>query len=166
MGADTTGLRKYIEDLESVGVELDGFYRQAAKELAGRLIALVVPRTVVGKYQKEMHRLGGTLRRGWVSKDHDTSYDKTQAGAQCPTAQEMKSWAESLKVTCKAGTYTITVENPVEYASFIEYGFTMRNGAFYKPKYMMTISAQQLEAITPQVLEAELFKWLKKRFDV
>lgn len=164
MGADTTELRQYIETLERQSVELDGYYRQAARELAGRLLALVVPRTVVGHYPPEMNRIGGTLRRGWVSKDQDTSFDRTQAGAPCPSAKEMHDWAQSLDVEVRAGTYTIKVHNPVEYASFIEYGFTKRNGEMYPPQHMMEISVQQLEAIAPRVLEQELYKWLKKRF--
>lgn len=166
MGADVSELELFISKIDEAGINLDSYYRQAAKELASRLIALVVPRTVVGNYPKAMNRVGGTLRRGWVTKTHEESYSKTQNHAGAPSPSEMKKWARSLSVHKVGEAYQIEVVNPVEYASFIEYGHTMPNGAYYKPRHMMTISVNELETIAPKILEERLYKYLKKRLDV
>lgn len=62
-------LRENLEKLQSM--DLDKFCRDASKELAARLLALVIPRTPVGQYPKASGKKGGTLRRGWTAKTHD-----------------------------------------------------------------------------------------------
>ena len=59
-------LRDNLAKLESV--DMDKFCRDMSKELAARLLALVIPRTPVGQYPKGSGKKGGTLRRGWTAK--------------------------------------------------------------------------------------------------
>lgn len=83
-------LRDNLAKLQSA--DLDKFCRDVSKELAARLLALVIPRTPVGDYSKEVTvtakrdgkhhkkgdtytkrvtpsgKKGGTLRRGWTAK--------------------------------------------------------------------------------------------------
>lgn len=59
-------LRDNLAKLERM--DMDKFCRDVSKELAARLLALVIPRTPVGKYPKGSGKKGGTLRRGWTAK--------------------------------------------------------------------------------------------------
>lgn len=79
---------------------------------------------------------GGTLRRGW------TIGGIVQSG----------------------GIYKIDIINNTEYASYVEYGHRQKKKGGYgwvAGHLMMTISAQELETITPKVLEAKIKRFLK-----
>lgn len=171
-------LQQRLQELENV--DLQRFCEAASKELAARLLALVIPRTPVGDYEivevqvtakrnSKHHRKGdtytkrtgsdkngGTLRRGW-----------TGGVAQNPTA-----FARSLPITKNGNTYTIVVENTVEYAMYVEFGHRQTPGryvpalgrrlkeGFVEGQYMLTESEMDLEQITPRVLQRKLERFL------
>ena len=60
--SELEGLLRQFEKLD-----VDKLCRDASKELAARLLALVIPKTPVGQYPKGSGKVGGTLRRGWTS---------------------------------------------------------------------------------------------------
>ena len=137
-------LQKQLEELEK-GKARDKFFEDCAKEMAARLLSLVKPKTPVGVYD-DPSRKGGTLRRGW------TGGKNTDAEA----------FADSLTVKKSGKTYTITVENNVEYAPYVEYGHRTRGGKGFVPgKRMLEISEQELEALSPKILQDKLEKFLK-----
>ena len=138
-------LQKQLEELEK-GKARDKFFEDCAKEMAARLLALVIPKTPVGVYPNDSSRKGGALRRGW------TGGKKTDAEA----------FARSLKVEKSGKTYTITVADDVPYASYVEYGHRTRGGKGFVPgKRMLEISEQELEALAPKILQDKLEKFLK-----
>lgn len=81
---------------------------------------------------------GGTLQRGW-------------------TIGQVK----------KSGLiYEIEVINPVEYAQYVEFGHRTRNHqGWVNGRFMMTISADQVEQQAPAILERKLFNMLKEAFN-
>ena len=124
----------------------DDFVESCAKELAARLLRMVVKRTPVGEYPKSSGKKGGTLRRGWTGS-------KSQASAS--------GYADSLTVHHFGDTYVIEIINSVEYASYVEYGHrTANHKGWVKGRFMMTISEQELEKIAPKVLENKIRKYL------
>ncbi len=141
------GLKDFQKQLEKLQPP-DEFVEACAKELAARLLRLVVKRTPVGDYsgdsytcasgvQHKGHKVsgksGGTLRRGW-----------TVGGI----------WKEG-------GVYKVDIINPVEYAIYVEYGHRTSNHQGWVPgHFMMTISEQELEQIAPRVLEQKIKKYL------
>ena len=138
-------LQKQLEELEK-GKARDKFFEDCAKDLAARLLALVIPKTPVGVYPNDSSRKGGALRRGW------TGGKKMDA----------ETFARSLKVEKSGNTYTITVENNVEYAPYVEYGHRTRGGkGFVQGKRMLEISEAELEALAPKILQDKLEKFLK-----
>lgn len=138
-------LQKQLEELEK-GKARDKFFEDCAKEMAARLLALVIPKTPVGVYPNDSSRKGGALRRGW------TGGKKTNAEA----------FAKSLTVKKSGKTYTITVADDVPYASYVEYGHRTRGGkGFVQGKRMLEISEQELEALAPKILQDKLEKFLK-----
>lgn len=191
-------LRKRLEKLEKQ--DHDAFCRAAAKELAARLLAKVIKRTPVGRKPKFdgpktvkvkgasgktktlLTRegaiqsqywdgyMGGTLRRGWTAK--------TEAEAETGSGnQNAVEYAQSLPITKVGDTYQIEIINPVQYASYVEYGHRQTPGRYVpalgkrlkagwvKGRFMLTISEQELQAQAPALLENMLLKALGECFD-
>lgn len=138
------GLKKFRDELNKLQ-DPDKFVEACAKELAARLLRMVVKRTPVGDYPKSSGKKGGTLRRGWTGEKRSSA----------------QNYADSLTVHHFGDTYVIEIVNPVEYASYVEYGHrTANHKGWVKGKFMMTISKQELEKIAPKVLENKIKKYL------
>ena len=72
--------------------------------------------------------------------------------------------------------YTIEIVNPVEYASYVEFGHRQESGRFVpaigkrlkegwvEGKFMLTISEQEIERDAPKILENKLKKKLSECF--
>ena len=142
-------LQKQLEELEK-GKARDKFFEDCAKEMAARLLALVIHKPPEGVSPNDSSRKGGTLRRGW------TGGKNTDAEA----------FAKSLEIEKSGNTYTITVENNVEYAPYVEYGHRTRGGkGFVQGKHMLETSEQELKALSPKILQDKLEKFLKGVFN-
>ena len=153
-------LQKQLEELEK-GKARDKFFEDCAKEMAARLLSLVVHKTPEGVYPNDSSRKGGNLRRGW------TGGKKMDAEA----------FAKSLEIEKSGKTYTITVENNVEYAPYVEYGHRQTPGryvpaigkrlkeGFVPGKHMLETSEQELKALSPKILQDKLEKFLKGVFN-
>ena len=169
-------LQKQMEQLER---DRDKFCEACAKELAARLLAKVIKRTPVGDYsgqsyscnvregpnlkhkgQKVKGMVGGTLRRGWTAQVSGSGAEgmKTRGAAQ---------YVDTLKVHHFGDTYVIEITNPVEYASYVEYGHrTVNHKGWVQGHFMLTISEQQLQSPAPAILEKKLTNYLKGVFHV
>ena len=129
---------------------MDDFCRDVSKELAARLLALVIPRTPVGKYPKASGKKGGTLRRGWTANAGDAA-----------------AYAANLHVTKVGSEYRIEVINPVSYASYVEFGHrTADSTGWVNGHYFLTISEQDLRNLAPGLIERKLEKRLREVFSV
>ena len=129
--------------------QIDLFIEACAKELAARLLAKVIKRTPVGIYPNSSGKKGGTLRRGWTG-------EKSQAAS---------AYANSLKVNHFGDAFVIEIINPVEYASYVEFGHRTRGGkGWVEGRFMLTISEQEIQADAPRVLENKLKKKLGECF--
>lgn len=134
--SDLIGLRDRIEKLNDK--QIDEICQVCAKELAKRLLSMVIRRTPV---------LSGTLRRGWTAKANNKE----------------SRYAESLKVSRQGADYVIEVLNPLEYSSYVEFGHRTRGGkGWVKGRYMLTISEEQLKTISPKLLEKLCEKKIKE----
>lgn len=68
--------------------------------------------------------------------------------------------------------YVVEIINPIEYATYVEYGHRQEPGryvpaigktlkhAWVRGKFMMKISEQEMETITPQILENKISQYL------
>lgn len=129
--------------------QINDFIESCAKELAARLLAKVIKRTPVGQYPASTGKKGGTLRMGWTG-------GKTQGG---------KAYADSLRVNHYGNTYVIEVVNPVEYASYVEFGHRTRNHeGWVEGKFMLTISEQEVQGDAAKILENKLKRKLGEVF--
>ena len=195
------GLFDRMEKLANL--DIDQFCIDASREMAARLLALVIPRTPVGR-KPTLKRLGGegasktvkvkgtsgrshtmlsregailaehwegyiggTLRRGWTAK----SEAEAQQGG---SGVSPSAYASSMPVTKTNGVYQITVINPINYTSYVEYGHRQTPGRYVPAigkrlkrgwvpgQYMLTISERQLSEIAPAILERKLNMLLKE----
>ncbi len=145
-------LQKRIQKLESAGVE--AFCERAAKMLAARLLSKVIRRTPVGKY--DTGRVGGTLRRGWTAKTHA----EADSGRRGNVAQ----FVDGLEVRRLGKLYQLEIINPVNYASFVEFGHRTRGDSFVPGRFMMTISADEVDGQAQSLLNKEVDKLFKEAF--
>ena len=145
---DLSGLKELQKNLQKLQ-DQDAFVEACVKELAARLLRMVVKRTPVGDYLASSGKQGGTLRRGWT--------DGTLTAPQ--------DYAQAMTIHHSGNTYEVEIVNPVEYASYVEYGHrTANHKGWVKGHFMMTISEQELEKIAPKVLENKIKKYLEGCF--
>lgn len=154
---DCKGMKELQKELDKLQKETDALMEACAKELAARLLAKVIKRTPVGDYSGDSYvcvtkmahkgrkvkgKKGGTLRRGWTTQ---------------------KNGSESLEINHFGNVYVVEIINPVEYASYVEYGHrTIKKDGFgWAPgHFMLKTSEQELRQIAPKVLESKIKKFL------
>lgn len=140
---DFENLQRKMEKLNQE--QVNTFIESCAKELAARLLAKVIKRTPVGEYPNESGKKGGTLRRGWTAEK----------------SQSAKAYVDSLTVNHFGGVYVIEIVNPVEYASYVEFGHrTASHTGWVEGRFMLTISEQEIQSVAPAILEKKLTKYL------
>ena len=150
-------LRDNLAKLQSA--DLDKFCRDTSKELAARLLSLVIPATPVGKYPKASGKKGGTLRRGWTAR---TEQEAASRGGD----SNAQAYAQAMPISKQGTTYVVEVINPVHYASYVEFGHRTPGGGWVEGKYFLTISEQQLRGQAPAIIEDKLKKLLRGAFNV
>lgn len=161
MGVIMDELQDFCKNIKKFNdIQRDTFLQECVKELAARLLVLVIKATPVGKKPKIDVRgnkaegiieiwagySGGELRRAWTVR----SPKKTAYG------------------------WSIEVENTKDYASYVEYGHVQTPGryvpalgkklkkSFVKGKFMLTKSVSELEKDVGAILNQKLERELKK----
>lgn len=144
---DFERIQNNLEKLNREQVDL--FIDACAKELAARLLAKVIKRTPVGDYPNSSGKKGGTLRRGWTG-------GKTQSAV---------AYADSLTIHHFGDAYVIEIINPVEYASYVEFGHrTSNHKGWVNGRFMLTISEQEIQNAAPAIIEKKLMKQMGELF--
>ncbi len=188
-----TDMKKLQKQLDKIKeADADAFVEECARELAARLLAKVIKRTPVGDYSKEVEvaakrdskhhkkgdtykkrvnpdgKVGGTLRRGWIS----TTHAEAENSKGSPTHEEILEYANGLQISRLGGIYQIEIVNPVEYVSYVEYGHRQTPGRYVpalgkqlkqgwvQGRFMLTMSEQEIREIAPKVLENKIKKYL------
>ena len=143
MSANYKQLTKFTEQIEKLNNEQkDQFLEACCKELAARLLAKVVKRTPSST---------GVLRRGWTGG----------------TNQNATAYANGLAIRHVGNKYHIDIINPVEYASYVEYGHrTVDHKGWVPGKFMLSISESELNNMSDAILQKKLNKFMKEVFEV
>jgi len=160
MAMDYSGLVSFRDKLARISDqnEKDQFLDGCLKELTGRFLSDVKPLTPIGIYPSGSGRTGGTLRRGWTG---GTDADPFQYASGMPVK--------------KSGTmHTIEITNPIEYASYVEYGHRQTPGRYVPAlgkrlvlgwvdgKLMMNKSTNRLKQYAPSVLNRRVDEYLRR----
>lgn len=157
---DYRQLQKIRDNLDRLErMDMNKFCQDVSKELAARLLALVIPRTPVGRYPKSSGKKGGTLRRGWTAR--------TAGEAAASSSMDANAYAAALPVSRQGRNFYVQVINPVEYASYVEFGHRTRGGkGWVNGQYFLTLSEHDLERLTPALIERKLEALLREVFRV
>ena len=144
---DFEKIKNNLEKLNQEQVDL--FIDACAKELAARLLAKVIKRTPVGDYPNSSGKKGGTLRRGWTGGKNSSAV----------------AYADSLTIHHFGDAYVIEIINPVEYASYVEFGHrTANHKGWVNGRFMLTISEQEIQQAAPAIIEKKLMKQMVELF--
>ncbi|WP_196595906.1 HK97 gp10 family phage protein [Pectinatus frisingensis] len=183
------GLKKQFEQAVALK-ESRFFYEECIRELAARFLAKVIRRTPVGpgvfevirdkennpvKYKRGKNKgkirlrqltNGGVLRRAWTAR--------TQSQAESGNTPDALSYVKMVNVRKVGSNYQIIITNPMQYASYVEYGHRQTPGKFVPAlgkrlkkswvngKFMMTISEHELRLEVPNILRKKLNKYLRE----
>lgn len=184
---DYRQLQKLRDNLTKLqNADLEKFCRDVSKELAARLLALVIPWTPVGDYSKEITvtvkrdgkrhkkgdtytkrvnpsgKKGGTLRRGWTARTEQEAASGSGSGGG-----DAKAYAQSLPIAKRGSAYIVEVINPVHYASYVEFGHRTPSGkGWVDGQYFLTLSERDLRNKAPAVIEQKLEALLREVFRV
>ena len=152
------GLKEFQNKLNKIRQgNVEEFINSCAKELVARLLAVVIARTPVGEYPSGSGKRGGTLRRGWTAKTHEEAVNNTR------NSKNAREYANSLTINHVGNTLIVEVINPVEYASYVEYGHrTTNHRGWVEGRFMLTISEQEIQEISPAILERKVKQFLGK----
>lgn len=153
-------MERLAKNLETVAKNKDRLFAGAAKELAARLLALLIEKTLPGEYPPGSGMAGGTLRRGWTSKTHEEAFSNRKSE---PGVKEIQDLLKNIAVSDDGSTYTIKIINPVKYARYVESGHrTVNHKKWIDGKFMMRMSVEEIKKIAPQILEERIEKFLRE----
>lgn len=152
---DFDQLKRLQERIDRLSkVDMDKFYRTAAKDLAGRLLNKVKKRTPV---------VYGTLRDAWAvmpigrQGDHYTVVVLNNLEyASYVEYGHRQTPGRFIPGYWKADRFV--------YDPDAEGGMILKN-SWVKGRFMLTVSIQELENQAPAILERKLYKFLKGCFD-
>lgn len=179
----------------------DKFMKECVQEIAMEVLRRVIKGTAVGatiriltdvvddygnkvkyksgknigkiKQKSEVIHTGGTLRRGWIAK---TQKEAEASSLQRPQENEIKEYVLKLNVQKVGSSYIAWIINPVEYASYYEYGHRQMPGRYVPAigkrlkkswvdgKFILRISMKDVEAKLPQFLEAKMQEYINQVF--
>ena len=140
---DYRQLQRMQRKIQRLGQDYEKFLESMTKEIAARMLRKVIDRTPVADPSAwktpVTGYVGGTLRRGWTV---DTTVKKL------------------------GNTYQIEVFNPTEYAQYVEFGHrTSNHQGWVNGRFMMTISADEIDQQAPAIIERKLTRMLREAFD-
>ena len=143
MSADYKQLTKFQKQIEQLNKDQkEQFLEACCKELAARLLRKVI---------KNTKSITGTLRRGWTGG----------------TKQSGTAYADSLEIKKVGSTYHIDITNPVEYASYYEYGHrTSNHKGWVQGHFTLTIAETELNNMSDAILQKKLNKFMKDVFNI
>lgn len=157
--SDFSELEAFAKQLEKLDEEkIQEISEACIKELAARLLRLLIKNTPVGLYDQPVNfttkdgakvsftphtgKQGGTLRRGWSSV--------------------------KIEVKKAGNMYTIDLENPIEYASWVNYGHRKVNRKGEKVGWtegLFFVERSQGQLKADAIVEQRLQKMLREAFN-
>lgn len=172
---DLKGFEELSKDLEKINGEVQWFIVELANEIAARLLRKVIKRTPVGIYGKQIpvtkkiYRYeviqGETTRNGKPKKRRiDTGRTKTvMESTSSKTGGTLRERWDVGSIIKSGETYSVEVFNPMEYASYVEFGHRTRNHKGWVPgQYMLTISEEEMKNDLERIIQNKL----KEKFGI
>jgi len=148
--ADFSELEKFFKNWTDAYNDFDEFLRKFLLEMALRAIAKIKPKTPVDT---------GALRNTWGVGDQALQVGR-QTG-EALSAFEQVATIESVEVV--GDNFVISIWNLMDYASFVEYGHRLVNGAWQDGRFMMTLSIDEVQRQMPARWDKALKAYLQSK---
>lgn len=154
-GFDYSQYKQYINKLGIVTKDFDNWLKEFLLKEAQRIVALCKQRQrAVGAIDT------GAMINSWsIGKEKvvlKQTGGKSKSGKSTVTKDLKNSSVQDISII--GDTLSVEIYNPMEYASFIEYG--QRS---YQGKYILTISANKVYQALPKRFEREFANFIKRR---
>lgn len=145
---DYSQFQNYVKDFENVQKEFETFLKTFLLQQAQKVVRSTKIRTPVDT---------GTLRNSWCIGNETKAirYNKNGKVTRTDYQSAFANKATIDDVQLVGDTLQVTISNPMEYASYIEYG--QRS---YLGRYMLTISMDKISAAMAGRFEKEFKKFL------
>lgn len=176
---DFSEVKKLQKQLEQIEKGKEEFCQQCANELAARLLRKVKERTPTRKKEAKNVEFTAHLPERKVefntrSGKHVSFTAKAQVKHVKFTAKSTGNSGGELRRKWTTGpirhvgdTYLIELINPLQYATYVEYGHrTANHKGWVKGKFMLTISEKELQSMAPALLEKKLEEYLRRCLNV
>ena len=154
--ADFRAFEKYIKDFEKMTNDFETFLKQFLLEMAQRVIARAKPRTPVDT---------GALRNSYFIGSQQVALKeiegKSKSGKQQVTRDLENSTIEDINII--GDTMEVTIGNVMEYASFVEYGRSLKDGMWKAGYFMLTISIDEIQKQIPKRFEKQFQEFIKSK---
>lgn len=147
--ADFGQLEQFFENFQNAHDDFDEFLRKFLLEMALRAIAKIKEKTPVDT---------GALRNTWAVGNQAVQIGRTNA--QPISEFEQAATLESVRVV--GNELEITISNAMDYASFVEYGHRLRNGAWRNGFFMMTIGVKRIQREIPERFSKEFAQYMRR----
>jgi len=134
--ADFRELEKFFQNWTDAYNDFDDFLRKFLLEMALRAVAKIKPRTPVDT---------GALRNTWGVGNQSLQVGRKTGEAL--SAFEQAATIDSVEVA--GDSVQISIWNIMDYASFVEYGHRLTNGAWQDGRFMMTLSVDEISRQIP-----------------
>jgi hypothetical protein len=157
-GFDYTEFKNYVENLTKASDKKDfeTFLKQFLLEMAQRVVKQAKPKTpvdtgalrnsyVIGSAERFLKKTGGTSKSGKAKVTRDLS----------------KSTVEDIKIV--GDIVEVTIGNDMEYASFIEWGSSTKDGKWKNGHFMLTTSIDEIQKQIPKRFEKEFVQYMKNK---
>ncbi|MGN1013835.1 MAG: HK97 gp10 family phage protein [Butyricicoccus sp.] len=157
---DFRELQELSERMERLSeIDVDRLCREVSNKVARILLNKVKKRTPVGVVPSMLTKEDAIYQQYWSGYVGGTLRD---------------AWKVSVEES--GSDYLVTLENPTEYASYVEYGHRQLPGRYVpalgvslkanwvKGRFMMTISVQETQQMIPGMVEKAIYNYLKEVF--
>ncbi len=163
MSVNSNEMQTFLNNLTNFQSDIDKIIESCAKELVARFLAKVIKRTPVGDYSKIKTF---TAKRTSANRQKGETYTRRVAGSRHGGTLR-RGWSTNNMTIARSGTlYSVTVINPTPYASYVEYGHRTRGGrGWVQGRFMMTISAQEIQRSAQVILEKKIQTELERYFN-
>ena len=181
---NTKEIEKLLADITGLKSAAPEFIKKCTNELGQELLRKVIHRTIAGhkpefKGEKTVKVKGKNGKtKTFLTKekaDYDMRDNKYWSGYT--GGHLKKSWRVS-SAEGKGNNYTIIVENPVEYASYVEHVHRQTPGRFIpalgkklkvawvRGRHMLSDSVNEIEDIKVKFVRKKLDKFIKEHMNV
>lgn len=153
---DFEGMKKLQEQFKKQEQEFDTFLRRFLLKMGLEAVNRAKANTPVdtGLLRAAWTVEGGisAARGRWNKAKSKVTYDEDEANSQAAILENVKRQGNSL---------IVTIANPVEYASFVEYGHTTRGrDGWIEGKFMATLAVDEVAQLIPAQFQKEYAAWL------